>query len=519
MPTDVSAWLREQREARGWTRAEMARQLIQAGRTRGDRQLPGLDGMCHNIYRWERGGPLSERYRLHYCRAFGIQAAQFAPGPVPAPAPEPAATELTMTKLTAADMATRPGTAMDYGGRPASAVVPPYGGQPVPAVVPPYGGQPVSDGVPVGQLPAWPVSGFVAYREAERPGLGEFSVEHEVLMAAHEGSEHAERAERRDVGPATMEQLRTDVRRLSAEFMTGEPLASFLEMRRVRARIFRILDQQLWPRDQADLYFLLGCLADLMATAASGLGYPQAAEELIRSGWAYAAAIDHHPLMAHLRLKLAQVAYWNNQPQQARDLAEDGLHYLDEGPNAASLHLRYAMASAQLGDADGAYRALSQGRDAHEREYTDDVLQIGGEFAISKASHHREIGTALTDIDGANREASDELERAVAAFEAGPRPGEQHWFAGKPLATIDLATLHLRSGALDAAVTTLAPVLALPPTQRINALTSRLRLVRAELYRPIYGRSAAAQELDGQIEDFGRDTMAGGLHSLPGAPH
>jgi hypothetical protein len=63
MATDVSAWLREQREARGWTRSEMARQLIRAGRARGDRQLPGLDGMCHNIYRWERGGPLSERYK------------------------------------------------------------------------------------------------------------------------------------------------------------------------------------------------------------------------------------------------------------------------------------------------------------------------------------------------------------------------------------------------------------------------------------------------------------------------
>ena len=140
--------------------------------------------------------------------------------------------------------------------------------------------------------------------------------------------------------------------------MTGEPLASFLEMRRVRARIFRVLDQQLWPRDQADLYLLLGCLADLMAAAASGLGYPQAAEELIRSGWAYASAIDHHPLMAHLRLQLANIVYWYNQPQQARDLAEDGLRYLDEGPNGAHLHLRYAMAAAQLGDSDGAYRAL-----------------------------------------------------------------------------------------------------------------------------------------------------------------
>ena len=134
-------------------------------------------------------------------------------------------------------------------------------------------------------------------------------------MAAHEGSEHAERAERRDIGPATMEQLRADVRRLSVELMTAEPLASFLEMRRVRARIFRVLDQQLWPRDQADLYVLLGCLADLMAAAASDLGYPQAAGELARAGWAYATIIDHRPLMARLRLCAAYAAYWSGHPQ------------------------------------------------------------------------------------------------------------------------------------------------------------------------------------------------------------
>ncbi len=63
--------------------------------------------------------------------------------------------------------------------------------------------------------------------------------------------------------------------------MTGEPFPLFREMRRVRARIYRLLDGILRPADQADLYFLLGCLSDLMAVAASGLGYPQAAEELI----------------------------------------------------------------------------------------------------------------------------------------------------------------------------------------------------------------------------------------------
>jgi hypothetical protein len=41
-------------------------------------------------------------------------------------------------------------------------------------------------------------------------------------MAAHEGSDHAEQAERRDIGDATLERLRADVVRLSAALMTAE---------------------------------------------------------------------------------------------------------------------------------------------------------------------------------------------------------------------------------------------------------------------------------------------------------
>ena len=53
--------------------------------------------------------------------------------------------------------------------------------------------------------------------------MGDPAVEREVLMAAHEGSERAEQAERRDIGDATLEQLHADVARLSVESMTGEP--------------------------------------------------------------------------------------------------------------------------------------------------------------------------------------------------------------------------------------------------------------------------------------------------------
>src|SRR6266576_2653246 len=80
MSSELAAWLRRQREDRGWTRTELARQLTRAARARGDTSLPGTDNISHNIYRWERGAVTpAERYKLLYCSAFGISFSQFGP--------------------------------------------------------------------------------------------------------------------------------------------------------------------------------------------------------------------------------------------------------------------------------------------------------------------------------------------------------------------------------------------------------------------------------------------------------
>ena len=486
MSAELGAWLRQQREARGWTRPDMARRLIKAGHAKGDHTMPGLDSMCHNIYRWERGADgLSDRYKLLYCQVFDIPPSHFGPH-LPGNTHGTASAPNVITLATAPALPTAtPFTQTPYIGSD----------QASPPLLHPTA---------------------VTYRGRQEPEMGDSTVQQEVLMAAHEGSDHAQGAERRDIGDTTLEQLRADIVRLSVESMTGEPFPLFLEMRRVRERIFGLLDQRLWPRDQTELYFLVACLSDLMAVAASGLGYPQAAEELLRSGWAYATVIDHHPLLAHLRLQLASVLYWQQQPGRARDAAEDGLRYLAVGPNGAHLHIKYARAAARLGDAEGTRRAISAANDARDVDYRDDLLDIGGEFGLSLATERSFAGSALADIPGAEREAVDELERAVSLYDRGPEPGEEHWFAGKALTGIDLAAIRLRSGALDAAITTLEPVLALPPAQRINALTTRLGLVGTELAAPIFRGSARASDLEEQIEEFGRETITTGLHSLSG---
>jgi transcriptional regulator with XRE-family HTH domain len=454
MSSELGTWLRRQREDRGWTRSEMARQLIRAARDKGDTSVPGIDNISHNIYRWERGvvAP-AERYQLYYCGAFGIPFSQFGPR--------------------GSDLHGARGRGL--AARPPGMVDPSFG-----------------------------ASDAAAYRGTPQAHVGPdvvtAAIRREVLMAAHEGSEHAERAEQRGIGEATLEQFRADVTRLSTEYLTGETFDLFIQMRRVKNRIGEALDRRQWPRDSAELYLLAGCLSALMAAAATNLGYPQEAEELTRSGWVYATIIDHRPLMARLRLCAAYAAYWHGRHSQAADLARSGLGYLADGQNAAQLHLFAGLACARRGDGETARHAIAAAAQARERDHVDELLEIGGEFGFSAATHHYYAGFILSEAD--HGEAVAELERATGLYRSGPGPGEQYSRKCQMLAHTELAIVRLRSGALDAAIVALEPVMALPPGERTAVQAHRLAALRTELIHPLFRNSPQAQDLDEQLEQF-----------------
>ena len=477
MDSEMAAWLRQQREDRGWSKAEMARRLVQAGRAAGDTAMPELSGMLHNIHRWEREGGISERHKLHYCRAFSIHPSQFGLGTgeaaqaaVPAPSAESVPDALAPVQL--------------------------------PAAVPMVG-------------PCPPTPAGIAYRGRQEPVLQDFAVEREGVIAAHEGSDHAAEHEHHGIGEATLEQLRADLARLSGLCDTGTPFPAFLDMRQVRDRIYRLLDRRARPRDEAELYFLLGCLHELMGLTANRLGYPDAAEELLRSGWAYANVIDHNALRGMLRARLSYVMYWRGRYADSRDLATDGLRYTSQGLVGANLHLEQARALARLGEPDAARQEVGLAHAAWEERNRDDLADIGGEeFALSQAATYSMAGSALAET-GHSREAAGELERAIILYDQGPRPGEHHGVAGQALARTDLAMIRLLCGALDAGAAALAPVLALPAGQRLATLTARLVLVRRELAAPVFRDSQQARDLGDQIEEFGRAAITTGLHSLP----
>ena len=449
-------WLRRQRELRGWAVTEMARQLIQAGHGNGDEAIPGVRDMRRNVERWESGRSISDRYRLHYCRALGIDPGEF--------------------------------------GKHSAAPAPPD----------------VVD-------PLLPEMAAMIYRERQEPGLGEFAAGHEVVMAAaNESGGHAAEREPYGIGDATSEQLRADVTRLSRQMDAGSPLLTFLDLRRVRDRIHLLLDRRLRLREQGDLYFLLGCVNGMMGATADQLGYLDAAEELLRAGWAYASIIEHDSLRGMLRLKLAVAMNHRGRYTESRDLAADGLRYVSQGSLGAELHVAHAGAAARLGDLETARQSVALGDDAWDSDYTDELVEIGGEFAVTRATHYSLAGRALVDGGGTEPDAAVTLEQAISLYDAGPGEGEEFWFAGKPLAGANLALVRLRSGALDAAVAALEPAMTLPVEQRISDITNRLADVRRELAAPVFRGSAQARDLGDAIENFGREAVTVGLRSLTG---
>ncbi len=83
----LGEWLRQQRRIRGWNIPYMGRMLRQAATEAGD-IVPKQDYLSTMIRRWEKSGHISERYRLHYSRAFQISPEHFGGTTTSEAAPE-----------------------------------------------------------------------------------------------------------------------------------------------------------------------------------------------------------------------------------------------------------------------------------------------------------------------------------------------------------------------------------------------------------------------------------------------
>ncbi|MGW0902912.1 helix-turn-helix domain-containing protein [Streptomyces sp. NPDC002853] len=334
---------------------------------------------------------------------------------------------------------------------------------------------------------------------APRPVLVE---EAAIMAAAYESSEHASRAETTNVGPAALEGLHDQTRRLARQLVSVDALLLFPEMIRTRDRIYQILEGHQYPCQTRELYFLAAVVSCLLAEASQGFGLRIAALEQTRAAWAYAELAGHESIRAWCRSAQSWHAYRDGRPHEAVALARSGQSYARRNPAAQQrLHSMEGTALALMGDEAAAVRAFSAATDDRARIRTRDDFfdEVGGVFIADAAKQFQNEANGMIVLG----RAEDAAQCARTAIELyAHKPPQQRDIALEPSARITLATAALLTGDIEGAANELRPVLALAPHMRCDLMVFKLREFSSHL-RPHTRRAVArVAELQAEIEAF-----------------
>jgi hypothetical protein len=198
---------------------------------------------------------------------------------------------------------------------------------------------------------------------------------------------------------------------------------------------------------------------------------------------------------------MAKTARWQDRFTEAAGLASRGFEASGQAPVRAELAYREANAMALFGDSLRARAALQ--RAGRAAEGLDDTGTSAWSFSRSRqAIFTLSVCIHTGDPDGALRAAGE----ADAYWDAGGGKVTATWAQVRAGA----AMAHLLKGSLDGAAGQLAPVLELPPDQRIRTVTGNLDKVGGMLRARRFAGSPLGAQLEEQIREFCGTTAGNG---------
>jgi len=339
------------------------------------------------------------------------------------------------------------------------------------------------------------------------------AVQREVAMAAAESARFGQFAEQSNVGPHTLEQFRADLARIVTTYPNRPVYPIFVELRALRNRAFELLEGRQYPEQSRELYLVAGALCGVLANASFDLGWLAAAETQARTAFLCAELAGNNALRAWVRGMQSLVAYWDERPRAAVELAADGWRYVPEtGTARVRLAAIEARAHARLRDQRATEKALARAEQArNEVRGPDDP---GGmlAFPLAKQSFYTATARLWLGDQHSYTDAERDAAHAVELYEADPP--EQRRLGELCLAQLDLAAARLRRDDLDGAAEQLQSVLAIAAQRRTDSVARRLNQVGRTLQRPRYQTCTLALDLHDQIRSF---TCASAPPALPGA--
>jgi hypothetical protein len=319
-----------------------------------------------------------------------------------------------------------------------------------------------------------------------------------VRAAAAESARFLMSAERTNVGPHTLEEFGAELRRIVTVYPSRPVYPLFVQLRELRDHSFRLLEGHQYPNQTRDLYLIAGTACGVLANASFDLGDLAAAETQARTAFLCAELAGHNGLRAWIRGTRALVAYWDDRPRVALDLAIDGSRYTPEAGTAlvrlASIEAR-TRALADRTDVSGVEAALHRAEQAREGASRDEP---GGMMAFPEAKQAFYAATARLWMGGveAVKQAERDAERSVMAYE---RAAPQDQRLGElSLARLDLGAARMRAD-LNGTAQQVRAVLDASANRPTDSVARRLRQVAAALNQRPYQGSRLAGTLRQEI--------------------
>ncbi|MCD0449459.1 hypothetical protein LO762_09685 [Actinocorallia sp. API 0066] len=306
-----------------------------------------------------------------------------------------------------------------------------------------------------------------------------------------------------NVDDRLVEELSRQVRAISAAYLWSPPLPLLNRTRRLRGQVAKLLQGRQSPAHSRDLYLINARLSSILAWMAGDLGAYGAAGEHASAAWMAANLAEHPGALTWVRATQSKLAYWSGAFADSADLAADGLTYPGTDGGVLLLHLLEARAYARMGAVNAADGALRAWRSARERGTGAD--EVGGVLGLSMAQQHYLAGSVLLELRQPG-DALGETRTALGLFETAP-PMER-FLGAEACARLDAVRACLDTRNLDGVEAELAPILAIEPDQRLDTLSTGLRLVQRDLAAPHYRDTPVARDLQGAISSFMADTAS-----------
>jgi transcriptional regulator with XRE-family HTH domain len=334
----------------------------------------------------------------------------------------------------------------------------------------------------------------------------------QLVGAARRAFQFSALAEGSNIGPETLAEIESEVRRL-AQCYPQQPIGPLLgQLVQLQDVGFRLLDGRHRPPQAATLYLLTGIVSGMLAKASHDLGDAGSAMTQARAAFICADNADHDGLRTWIRALQSLISYWSGWSQDALRYARLGAESARSGSGCASIWIaaQEARAWGMIGNESATLAALTRARRLRERVRIDDLDEIGGILTFSPARQLYYAADALSLIPEQKAAAEAFALQAISSYEQGPAALRS--FGDEAGARCDLAVVRVRVGDVEGARDAIGPVFALSVPERIQGVIASAHRVDVA----VAGLVASRRGLE--LRDEVRDFCLAPAHELAGAP-